>query len=390
MASKRRPEGQIIKTPSGRYLARITRTTPDGKRSAPSKTFDTKRDAQRWIREQRVAVDKGTFIEPSREQLGEYLEAWLQTAKAGIAPRTFRDYDRALRRYVIPRLGGTKLADLRAQHIQQVYADLQEQGLSGRKGLGPRSIRLIHAPLRQALAQAVRWEKIHKNPADGVKLPKRRPTEKRALSEAEVAKLRAAAKGSPLEALWLFMLDSGCRPGEALGLRWTDLDLDAETVTIRGAAAQDEHGCFHLSAHAKTAGSRRTLTLDPNTIEALRRHRLAQSQHALKAGARFDRSLGLVFPNVGGGLLHESNLSRRHWHPLVKAAGLTGPGLTPYALRHSCATLSLKAGVPVHVVTERLGHSSPAVLLTTYAHVLEGQQADATAKLGALLYGGGA
>ena len=123
-----------------------------------------------------------------------------------------------------------------------MYADLQERGLSKREGatgLGPRSIALIHAPLRQALGQAVAWGKIAKSPAEGVKLPKQGPAEKCSLSLADVKALQKAAKGTPLEALWLLMLDSGARPGEVLGLRWENLDLDAGTVTIRGAAAKN-------------------------------------------------------------------------------------------------------------------------------------------------------
>ena len=135
-----------------------------------------------------------------------------------------------------------------------------------------------------------------------------------------------------------------------------------------------------------TTRSRRTLTLHPHTVEALRRHRTAQAAHALKAGSRFDRGLGLVFCNVAGGLLHQPNLRQRHWKPLLEAAKLPSD-LTPYSLRHTCATVALQAGVPVLVVAERLGHTDASMVLRVYGHVLEGQQAEATARLGAVLFG---
>lgn len=388
----RRRDGQVVKRGEGRWQIKwFDGRDASGKRRYRSKAVrGTRRDAERELRKTLASKDAGTYVEPSRETLSAYLTEWLQAVKPRLASRTYRDYKRALTAYVIPLLGEARLADLRAVHIQKLYGDLQETGLSkreGAQGLGPRAIRLIHAPLRKALAQALKWDKIARNPALGVELPAQRRTEKRALEPDQVRALLKAAEGSRFEALWIFMLDTGARPGEALGLRWSDLDLDAKTVTIRGAAAQDESGRPVLSEHPKTARSRRTLALHANTVEALRAHRKRQAEHALKAGPNFNRDLGLVFPSEVGTVMSEGNLRRRYFADLLEAAKLAA-NLTPYSLRHTCATLALKAGIPVLVVAERLGHSNANMILAVYGHVLEGQQAEATERLGAVLFGG--
>ncbi len=377
-----RRSGSITARGERKWLVRwYVSTDANGKRKYSAKTVHgKKRDAQKFLNSMLRSQDLGEYVEPAKITLDEFLDRWLETAaKPKVATRTYEDYRYILERYVRPVLGIRRLDSLRPLDAQKLIGELEERGLS------PRTVRIAHGIFKSALAQAVRWQMLARNPAADVDLPKGRKTEMRALSCDEVARFRKAAKGSRRAVLFDFALATGMRPSEYLALAWRDVDLDAGTATVRRAIARVRGG-WELK-DTKTRSSRRTIPLPGSLIAALREHRRDQAERILRIGPAYARDLDLVFANEVGQPLDRIGLSRLQFKPILQSAGLLRE-IRLYDLRHTCCSLALQAGIPVRVVSERLGHASAAMTLDVYAHVLPGMQEEATAKLEAVLFGG--
>jgi len=408
---KARRDGQIVARGERKWLVRwYVGEGSDGKRRYKAKLIHgTKKDAQTKLNEVLRSRDLGTYVEPTKLTVDAYLDRWLKDGLHSCSPRTREGYRWLAERYLRPRLGAIRLDQLSPLDVQTIVSRMVEGGYS------PRTIRMALAVLRQALRQAVRWRLVARSAADDVELPKRAAREMRALSAEQAKALRGAARDrvedARLEAehaatrrkrtealaeaarraqavvLFDVLLTTGLRPGEALALRWRDLDLEAGQLAVRQAltfdVATDEKGQRHhvpALREPKTAGSRRLLPIGPALISSLKTHRAGQAERAMKLGDSYDRSLDLVFANEAGRPLAERNLVQRYFAPAVAKAKL-GPSLRLYDLRHTCATQLLAGGAHVKAVSERLGHSSAKMTLDVYAHVLPGEQEKATALL---------
>lgn len=227
--------------------------------------------------------------------------------------------------------------------------------------------------LRNALEQAVKWGMIARNPADLVQLPRKQGREMSAFSPEEAQRFLAAAREDPWFAVFSLLLDTGLRPGEALALKWSDVDLADRQLTVRRTLTRNAQG-WHF-AEPKTAGSRRNVPFASPLQSVLVAHRDTQNTNPHS----------LVFISKAGEPLHANNLGRRNLPRILERAGLA-EDFRLYDLRHTCATLMLLAGVHPKVVSERLGHASVKITLDTYSHVLPTMQREATEKLGTLLY----
>jgi len=362
--------GQIIKRGDRVWMVRIfLGRTSDGKRQYQNQTIrGTKGDAQKWLNDALTKKDLGIPTFQTKVSLGEYLEAWLSTvAKPRVTEQTFDSYQWLLNR-AITKLGKMRLSQLRAEDIQKYYGSQPTA-----------TARHIHAPLRSALSQAVKWHLIHSNPCDSVELPRHKSREMQSLTKEEAARLLAVP--SKHACLFAFLLTTGARPSEALGLKWTDVDLDKATATIQRTLQWHTTGGFYF-AETKTKGSRRTVPLPTTLVEQLKAHRVNQAEALLKLGVRTD----LVFANSEGAPIMRKNLVRRHFKPALNTAKLQS-NLSLYCLRHTCASLLLQAGTHPKVVAERLGHSSTMLTLDVYSHVAPGMQSEATARIEQMLYG---
>lgn len=347
------------------YLGR----TAEGKRQYQNHTIHgTKKDAQSWLNDALTKKDLGIPTFQTKVTLGEYLGTWLKTvAKPRVSEQTFANYEWLLDR-VTPKLGKTRLTQLRAEDIQKHY------------GTQPTSTaRHIHAPLRSALSQAVKWHLIYANPCDSVELPRHKTRETQWLTKEEAGRFLAVE--GKYACLFAFLLDTGARPSEALGLKWPDIDLEKGIVTIQRTLQWHATGEFYF-AETKTKGSRRTVPLSASMARLIREHRVSQAERLLKIGVRSD----LVFSNTEGAPLLRRNLARRHFKPALKKAELP-TNLSLYCLRHTCASLLLQAGVHPKIVAERLGHSSTKLTLDIYSHIAPGMQSEAANCLEQLLYG---
>lgn len=370
--------GQIIRRGEGTWLVRVPLgRSADGTRRYHNHTVKgTKRDAERYRTKTLRALDTGTFADETHATVAEFLSEWLETsAKPRVRSRTLADYRALADRYLVPALGHRKLAQLAPADIQRAYNDLSARGLSAR------TVRYAHSVLHGALEQAVRWNLLVRNVGKLVDLPREERREMRALTSAEASQLLAAARGTRFEALWILLLTSGIRPGEALGLKWSD--IDADRVRIQRTLVRQRDGSWEL-AEPKTPRARRVVTLPLTTQRALQSHRARQLEERFCAGPNWE-GLDLVFASGTGGPLEWRLIARRYFRPLLRAAGLGS--LRPYDLRHSCATLLLAAGENVKVVSERLGHASVALTLDVYSHVLPDMQQRAAERMESLLFG---
>ena len=208
-------------------------------------------------------VAEGRPVINERLTMAEYLNRWLyKVAKQRTRPMTWRGYEHLIRLHILPTLGRVRLAKLSPQHVHTLIS------LKIREGrLAPRTIQYMHSVLRAALNQAVRWRMVHYNAAAMVSPPRAIRAEVKVLTPDEARQLLDAARGDRLEALYSVALALGLRQGEALGLKWSDVDLDAAVLHVRRASQRIPHHGTQL-VETKTARSRRTLVMPPIVIRA--------------------------------------------------------------------------------------------------------------------------
>jgi len=300
--------------------------------------------------------NRGGWRAPTRTVLGDYLTGtWLPSIRAKVAPSTFTSYRQNLA-HVAGRIGHVRLDALDAPTLDALYADLEARGLARS------TVRLLHTQLHRALADAVRWDLLVRNPADLVDPPK--PT-RRVLTTWTADQLRtflAGVAGDQLAALYQLAAASGMRIWELAALEWPDVHLDRRYLTVR---------------RAKTATGRRRVELDPATVVVMRGHHRRQAAERLAFGAGY-RDHDRVFTRPGGEPLNPDAVSIQFKR---RAARLGLPPIRFHDLRHGWATMALEAGEHPKVVAEQLGHASVRVTLDTYSHVTPGVQRDAVARV---------
>jgi integrase len=266
-----------------------------------------------------------------------------------------------------------------------LYAQLLASGRrDGNGGLSVKTVRYIHGIIRKALGDALDSGYVVQNVAVRAKPPKlkaAKATEMKTWTAGELRRFYDHLKDDRLFALWRLAGQTGMRRGEVLGLRWESLDLDAARLSVVHTLVAVDY--VVMPGDAKTQKGVRTVDLDPETVAALRRHRAQQAEERLAWGPAYEVT-GLVFTNENGTLIHPERISqlfKKH----VRSAGL--PPIRFHDLRHTHATLAMKAGVPVKVISERLGHADVAFTMNTYAHAMPGMQAEAAVLVANLVDG---
>ena len=248
--------------------------------------------------------------------------------------------------------------------LTAMYRDLLAGGGRNGRALAPKTVRHVHTTLRKALGDAVDARHIAFNPAASAKAPKvSRGTDPNAWTPEQLAKFLASTEADRARSLWVLTASTGMRRSEALGLRWSDVDLDGGSLTIRQVFVA--YGTVRAMKEPKTATSRRTLPLSERVVIELRATRRQQTEERLAAGPAWSDS-DLVFTDEIGRPLDPPTVSAA-FKRAVKASGL--PPLPLHGLRHTFATIGLDAGVDVLYVAEMLGHSSPAITMSVYQHV---------------------
>jgi integrase len=330
------------------------------------------------------AVDLGVTAPGEMPSLAAFVGEWLAGRRASLRPSTWNSYKDVLEGRVVPRLGALRLGKLTPTHVADLTVDLTKRGSRDSRrgpGLSARSVRYTLVVLTRVLNDAVKRGLIPRNPAEHVDRPRVPDKEMEWWSVDEARTFLDYTTGDRLEALWTLLLTTGLRRGEALGLRWDDIDFDAGRLAIRRTLVSV--GYQVRWSEPKTAASRRVVALDVGTVTALRAHRARQLEERLAIGRGYLDD-GLVFADVAGETLHPDGVTQR-FDRLVRDAGVRRIRL--HDTRHTAATLMLEQGVPLKVVTERLGHSSTRITADLYQHATEHMQDDAAAKLGAALLG---
>jgi integrase len=260
-------------------------------------------------------------------------------------------------------------------HLNAIYADLLQRGLSARTVLH------VHATIRRALADAARWGMVPRNVALLASPPRPGRPELQVWTAAELRAFLAHVEDDRLYALWLLASSTGMRRGELLGIQWPDVDLGRARIAVRRSLVTVGHEV--VVSEPKTAKGRRSVALDPATVAGLKAWRKNQAAERLAWGPAWTDS-GLVYTREDGRPLHPREVTRafsRH----VLAAGV--PIIRLHDLRHTHATLALAAGVHPKVVQERLGHANIAITLDTYSHAVPALEEQAARTVAALVFG---
>lgn len=342
--------------------------------------FSTKAEALAALMEAQQADSAGRLVEPSRITVGEYLTSWLAATRSrlgdDLTSTGWRDYEIHIRRHINPGIGEVPLQALDRNQVKAFYAWLQE-GHSSQSGRRPsaKTVHNVHLTLHRALDDAIDDSLITRNPAAGARRAPRRQLE---MLTWDANQLRTFFEGTAEDRhfpVWRLTAMSGMRRGEALGLRWDDLDLNASTVRVNRQWKRGERGL--VLAPPKTDRGRRTVDLDAETFAVLKHWRRAQLEERMAFEGEW-QDTGFIFTRKDGTLNDPDVISQR-FDKIVTRLGL--PPVRLHDLRHTHATLLLLAGVPAHVVSMRLGHRSVAFTLQQYAHVLPQQQAEAVKRL---------
>ena len=369
MSKRGAHEGSIYQRQDGRWAASVHLGYIDGRRQRKTFYGKTRRDVQERMTKALGEVQAGLPVQSDdRETVAAYLSRWLvASASQRVRPRTLAGYRLIADKHLIPAIGRVPVAKLTPAQVQATL-----NGMSGK----PQTIRNAHAVLRRALNQAVRWGTIPRNVAALVDLPRVERHEVSGLSPADAKAVIAAVAGDRIEALVLLTLSTGLRQGEALGLRWQDVDLEAGTLRVR-YSLQRMPGRGTELVEPKTTRSRRTLALPISTAAALREHRKRQLAERLWAGSRWQEGDFLFTTTIGTPMIGSD--VTRHFQALLRAAGL--PPMRFHDLRHGAASLLLAQGVHPRVVMEMLGHSTITLTMNVYSHVIPDLQREAAEKM---------
>ena len=355
----------------------LGRDPQTGKKRQLWRSYRTRREAEAQLGRLLAQVQAGDVVPPSRLRTGDYLERWLRDDVGGrLAPTTEAIYTFAVRRYILPALGHIALSRLSAPAIQGCLNAMLLRGLAGA------TVHQVSRALNTALNTAVEWGLLARNPCKYVKAP---CVDQRAATiwdEEQVRLFLAEAKrSSRYYRLYLGIILTGMRPGEALALRWPNIDLVAGEIAV--------HEKFYRLGRRQLWGTTKThrqyaVSIPPILVEELRRHREEQQKQKSLLGEEYEEA-SLVFCQPNGRPLHERNIGRRDFRRVIARAGL--PRIRLYDLRHCNATHLAEQGTPIHIVQRRLGHRSPTTTLKYYTHVIPATERAAADRLADRLLG---
>ncbi len=361
------------------YFAAEVRDALGRRRQVRRGGFPTQADAQAALVEFAQAANAGGWTDDRSQTVDEYLRDWLSSKVAnGLRATTERSYRMHIDRYISPAIGGVRLRDVRPPHVERVLRLAATPKVTG-KTPGPATIRRIHATMRSAFASAKRQRYLPYNPAVDIELPKSARPRVQPWEPEELGRFLDHGARDPLSALFEVAAFTGLRRGELLGLQWEDVDVERSRLTVRRQIVQLGHET-RVGPVKTSSGQDRVVDLDAATVAAVLAHRLRQEQQRTVMGAGWVEC-GHVFTRDDGSTLDPHWVTKRFRELCVEA------GVRPirlHDLRHGQASLMLAAGVPMAVVSKRLGHSSLAITSDTYSHLLEGvgqQAATAAAAL---------
>lgn len=318
-------------------------------------------DALAWARPVQHETGQGTYVRQSRETLGEYLDEYLKGAIRNLRESTRRNYEGAFLP-VREQLGGRRLQSVTKSDVEGLVTWMltsgRRRGGEAGTGLSARSVRLTLGRLTAALEMAVAEGRIVRNPARYVKPPEHAPRERETWTKTEVRRFLAVADVDRLAACWRLSL-YGLRRGEVLGLRWSDIDLQATTLTIRQARVLVDYEV--RVEQPKSRNGIRTLPVDDLLVAALKALKARQAAERLAAGPAYERTAYVAADELGRPEWYTDEFHRVSDRAKVRRIRL-------HESRHTACSLMEKAGVAPSVISAWAGHYSAAFTMATYVH----------------------
>ncbi len=334
----------------------------------------TKRAAQTECARLVSEIQRGSYVEPNKTTVAQFLDGWLADVKARVSPKTYERYEQVCRKNIAPLLGAVLLPKLKPAQISEAYTKALACGRRKRSGgLSPRTVHHMHVILKGALAQAVRWEMLVRNPAAAVDPPKVGHAPMHTYDLSQTAELLEAARGRRIFVPTLLAVLCGLRRGEIAALRWRNVDLVVGQLAVVQSAEQTKAGVRYKEPKS---GRGRTVALSATSVAELKAHRIQQAQDLLKVGKRLSDD-DFVVTQADGLPLQPHSLGQE-WVRFLARNG-TLPRIRFHDLRHAHATHLLASGVHPKIASERLGHSKVGITLDLYSHVLPNMQTDAVA-----------
>ena len=357
------------------------------RRRAIKAGFHTRKEAQAAMAKVMVAVEERSYVTPSTLTVREYLsKEWLPAIEATVRPTTYRSYVQHVSFHIAPHIGTLRLEKVNGATLNALYAKLASQGKrDGKRGLSPRTVHHVHTCLHRAFRDAVRWGRLFRNPVDAADPPRVAGPGSREMKTWDATQVRAfleATSNDRLHPLWRLLAMTGMRRGEVLGLKWEDIDFEAGRLAVRRSLIP--LGGEVIVSEPKTARGRRSIALDPETVEVLKTQAARQLAEQQQWGEAWTDS-GYICTKGDGTPYHPEVVSR-YFRKAVKEAKL--PTIRPHDLRHTHATLALRAGIHPKVVSERLGHANISITLDTYSHAIPAMQEEAAALIAELVFAG--
>ena len=357
--------GTIRQRPDGRWEARYTLGIDPGtgKQIQKSVYGKTQKEVRQKLTAITAEIDDGTYMEPCRMTLDEWLDIWLRDYLTGVKPSTAYLYQRQAKLYIRPALGSVRLDRLEPHTIQRFYNSLHEER-DGKPPLSAKSIKNIHGILHKALQQAVLPNYLRTNPTNACILPKIIKKEIHPMDDRDTALFLEAIKGCRYELLLKVDLFTGLREGELLGLMWDCVDFEKGTILVNKQLrrSQRKGGTYYFSPPKNNKS--RTITPAPYVMKLLQAQKVQQAEQRLMAGPAWEAS-GLVFTNEFGRYVSYRAIFDS-FKRIVKRIGL--PDARIHDLRHTYAVNCIRAGDDIKTVQSNLGHATAAFTLDVYGH----------------------
>lgn len=369
--------GSIRQRPDGTWEARYTtgRNPGTGKQIQRSVYGKTQGEVRKALHAITAAIDSGTYTEPSKMSVGQWLDVWLAEYLGSVKPHTLATYTTLCNIHIRPALGAIKLPALKTPDIQALYNRLQ-RGTATSPVLSAKSIKNIHGVLHKVLQQAVEIGYLRFNPSGACKLPRVEKAEVKPLEEGDIIKFLAAIKEHQFEVVYYVDVFTGMRQSEILGLTWDCVDFDKGTITVNKQLQKDRRGDGSYIFISPKNSKGRTITPAPSAGSQEKRR--TQMEWRLKAGKAWDNKDNLVFTDqLGGHLVHVTVY--KNFKRIVEGIGI--PAARFHDLRHTFAVASLQAGDDIKTVQENLGHHTAAFTLDVYGHVTDKMKRDSAERM---------
>jgi integrase len=358
-------EGGLYRRKDGLWCAQVSL---NGRRL--TKYSKSAAECREWIKETLARIHGGLTYGATQITLENFMRNWLESKTLSIRPLTASGYHGTIEKDILPFMGKMRLQQILPTHINNLYAQLQEEGR------GARMVQLAHSVLHVALEQAVREGLLGRNPADAVQRPRVERTEFPILTEEQVGRFLISAASSPYGTLFYLALATGMRKGELLGLKWSDLNPNKGILHVKRQLQQLPRKGFSL-VPTKTKAGRRQIKLGQETVRRLLVHQIEQQSAQTEAGDQWHEN-DLIFSADDGTFIDRTKVFRE-LRKVLKDAEL--PLIRFHDLRHTSISMLLEMGMPVNTVQQRSGHSKASVTTDIYGHPMARSQDEAAQKM---------